>query len=90
MHLLGGGHDINHPDFLPIPVPTVVEDYVWIASRAMVLPALIGRGAVVAAQALVVKDVAPLDVVGGNPAKVFAKRNPDALGYSAKYRPLFC
>lgn len=90
VHLLGGGHDINHPDFLPIPIPTVIEDYVWIASRAMVLPALIGRGAVVAAQALVVKDVAPLDVVGGNPAKVFAKRNPDALGYSAKYRPLFC
>jgi acetyltransferase-like isoleucine patch superfamily enzyme len=55
----------------------------------MVLPSLIRRGAVVAAQALVIKDVGELEVVGGNPAKVFSKRNPDALGYSAKYRPLF-
>ena len=30
-------------------IPTVVQDYVWIASRAMVLPSLIRRGAVVAA-----------------------------------------
>jgi acetyltransferase-like isoleucine patch superfamily enzyme len=35
-HILGGGHDINHPDFLPMPIPTVIEDYVWIASRAMI------------------------------------------------------
>jgi acetyltransferase-like isoleucine patch superfamily enzyme len=89
VHILGGGHDINHPDFLPIPIPTVIEDYVWIASRAMVLPSLIRRGAVVAAQAVVIKDIGECEVVGGNPAKVISKRNPDALQYSAKYRPLF-
>jgi acetyltransferase-like isoleucine patch superfamily enzyme len=72
-----------------VPIPSVIEDYVWIASRAMVLPSHIHRGAVVAAHALVNKDVAELDVVGGIPAKVIAKRNPDALGYSAHYRPLF-
>jgi acetyltransferase-like isoleucine patch superfamily enzyme len=88
-HILGGGHDINHPDFLPCPIPTVIEDYVWIASRAMILPSHIRRGAVVAAQALVNKDVGELEVVGGVPAKVLTKRNPDALGYSGHYRPLF-
>ena len=88
-HLIGGGHDINHPDFLPCPIPMVIEDYVWIASRAMVLPSLIGRGAVVAAHALVNKDVGELEVVGGVPAKVIGKRNPDALQYSGSYRPLF-
>lgn len=90
VQLLAGGHDINHPDF-PIvgPDPTVVEDYVWIASRAMVLPCHIKRGAVVAAHALVIKDVDELVVVGGNPAKPIGKRNPDALKYSASYRPLF-
>ena len=67
----------------------VIEDYVWIASRAMILPSHIRRGAVVAAQALVTKDVGELEVVGGVPAKVLTKRNPDALGYSAHYRPLF-
>ncbi|MGV0873016.1 acyltransferase [Mycolicibacterium sp. XJ879] len=91
VHIIGGGHDINHPDFLPVPVPTVIEDYVWIASRAMVLPSHIRRGAVVAAQALVnqYKEIGELEVVGGVPAKLIAKRNPDALQYSAYYRPLF-
>jgi acetyltransferase-like isoleucine patch superfamily enzyme len=89
VHILGGGHDINHPDFLPVPIPTVIEDYVWIASRAMVLPCHIHRGGVVGAQALVIKDVGECEVVGGNPAKVIAKRNPDALQYNNKYRPLF-
>jgi acetyltransferase-like isoleucine patch superfamily enzyme len=91
VHLIGGGHDINHPDFLPVPIPTVIEDYVWIASRAMVLPCHIKRGAVVAAQALVnqYKDVGELEVVGGVPAKVIGKRDADALQYSAYYRPLF-
>jgi acetyltransferase-like isoleucine patch superfamily enzyme len=88
-HILGGGHDINHPDFLPMPIPTVIEDYVWIASRAMILPSHVHRGAVVAAHALVTKDVGELEVVGGVPAKVLTKRNPDALKYSGHYRPLF-
>ncbi|CDO10088.1 acyltransferase [Mycolicibacterium cosmeticum] len=89
VHFIGGGHDINHPDFLPVPIPTVVCDYVWIASRAMVLPSLIGRGAVVAAHALVNKDVGELEIVGGVPAKVIGKRDADALKYENKHRPLF-
>ena len=89
VHFLAGQHDINHPDFVSVPVPTVIQDYAWIASRAMVLPVIVGRGAVVGAQALVVKDVGECEVVGGNPAKVISKRNPDALRYSASYRPLF-
>jgi acetyltransferase-like isoleucine patch superfamily enzyme len=89
VHILGGGHDINDPDFLPVPIPTVIEDYVWIASRAMVLPAHIRKGAVVAAQALVNKDIDECVVVGGIPAKPIGTRNPDALKYSGKYRPLF-
>ena len=89
VHILGGGHDINSPDFLPVPIPTVIQDYVWIASRAMILPALIRRGAVVGAQALVVKDIDELTVVGGVPGKVIGKRNADALVYKSKFRPLF-
>lgn len=87
--ILGGGHDFDHPNFLPVPIPTVIENYAWIASRAILLPSLIGRGAVIAAGAVVIKDVGECEVVGGNPAKVITKRNPDALQYSASYRPLF-
>lgn len=87
--IIGGGHDVNHPDFLPIPIPTVICDYVWIASRAMILPSLIGRGAVVAAHAVVSKDVGELEIVGGVPAKVIGKRDPEALQYHNDRRPLF-
>jgi acetyltransferase-like isoleucine patch superfamily enzyme len=91
--IIAGGHDINHPNFVPAPNPPdpiVIDDYVWIASRAMILPSLIGRGAVVAAHAVVIKEVPPFAIVGGVPAKVVGKRNPDALQYSGKYRiPFF-
>jgi acetyltransferase-like isoleucine patch superfamily enzyme len=87
--ILGGGHDINDPDFLPMPKPTVIEDYVWIGTLALILPCTIGRGAVVAGMSMVNKNVGELEVVGGNPAKPFAKRDPEALKYSGKFRPMF-
>jgi len=42
--IVGGTHDVNHPDFPPILIPIVIEDYVWIASRAMILQTHIHRG----------------------------------------------
>ena len=91
VHLVGGGHDVHHPDFLSIPgTSSVVQDYVWIASRAMTVQCLIRRGAVVGAQSLVTGEVGELEIVGGVPAKVIGKRDADALGYSGAYRPLFC
>jgi acetyltransferase-like isoleucine patch superfamily enzyme len=91
-HIIAGGHDINHPNFVPAPNPPdpiVIDDHVWIGSRAMILPSLLGRGAVVAAHAVVNKEVPPLAVVGGVPAKVVGQRNPDALQYSGKFRVPF-
>jgi acetyltransferase-like isoleucine patch superfamily enzyme len=80
-HIICAGHDVNHPDFLPLAFPIVIEDYVWIASRAMILPSHIHRGAVVGAHAVVNKDVGELEMVGGVPAKLIGKRDPDALKY---------
>lgn len=53
-----------------------IEDYVWIASNALILPSCrhIGYGAVIGAGAVVVKDVPSMTVVGGNPAKVIKQR----------------
>ena len=48
----------------------VIGDDVWIGANAVILPGVtIGRHAVVAAGAVVTKDVAPNTIVGGNPAK---------------------
>jgi maltose O-acetyltransferase len=55
--------------------PTIIEDDVWIGARALILPGIrIGRGAIVAAGAVVTKDVPAVTVVGGNPAKIIKQR----------------
>ena len=57
--------------------PIIVEDDVWIATNALILSGVtIGRGAIVAAGAVVVKDVPPYAIVGGNPAKILKYRFP--------------
>ena len=51
--------------------PVVIGNNVWIGDKATILPGVsIGDGAVIAANAVVTKDVPAYSVVGGNPAKV--------------------
>lgn len=53
----------------------VVEDDVWIGSKATILDGVtVGRGAIVAAGAVVTRSVAPLAIVGGVPARVIGTR----------------
>lgn len=83
-------HDYNNPNYISVEKPVVIEDYVWIASRATILPGVkIGRGAVVASGAVVTKDVPSLAIIAGVPAKVIGNRNEDALRYTQKCREWF-
>jgi len=71
-------HDPQSPMFESRGGPVVIEDYAWISSRVTILPnVIIGRGAVVAANALVTKNVKPYTIVGGVPAKVIGERTKD-------------
>ena len=55
--------------------PVVIEDDVWIGHGATVLKGVrIGRGAVVAAGAVVTRNVEPYTVVGGVPARLIGRR----------------
>lgn len=77
-------HDYNDIDFKAVGGEVNIGDYVWLGSRCVILPGItIGNGAVIAAGAVVTKDVLPFTVVGGIPAKVIAKR--DEKKY--KYKP---
>lgn len=58
---------------------TVVGNDVWIGNAATILPGLyIGNGAVVAASAVVTKDVPTYGIVAGNPARVVRRRFDNA------------
>ena len=57
---------------------TVVGNDVWIGMDAVIMPGVtIGDGAIVSARAVVVKDVAPYTIVGGNPARPVKRRFAD-------------
>lgn len=83
------GHDV-HDDFHKDKGSNVViEDYVWISSRVTILPGVkIARGAVVAANSVVTKDVEAMTIVGGIPAKKIGTRK-SKLKYILKYQPWF-
>lgn len=88
--LLTDQHDMNDPDFPEVLAPVVVGDYAWLGSRAMVLPGVtIGEGAVVAAGAVVTRDVAPYTVVGGVPARPIGERKRGLRYRLDRYRPRF-
>ena len=71
-------HDMNSPNFVITSGKVKVEDYAWLSCRVIVLPGVtIGRGAVVAAGAVVTKSVEPFTIVAGVPAKQVGIRSRD-------------
>jgi putative colanic acid biosynthesis acetyltransferase WcaF len=75
-YLCGATHDYNTVDFTYIKRKIVLEPYVWICAKAVVLPGIVCReGSVLAATATAVKDLEPWTVYGGNPAKKLKERS---------------
>ncbi len=68
-------HNINDEYFRATTSPVTIKDYVFIGPRAIILPGVnIGKGAIVAAGAVVTKDVGDFAIVAGVPAKVIGER----------------
>lgn len=83
-------HDINCEDFKPITAPVEIDDYVFIGPRAIILPGVkIGKGAVIAAGAVVTKNVADFQIVGGVPAHEIGERQVKDLHYKLGRFKLF-
>ena len=79
-------HDLESNQFAEpekvVKKPVIIEDYVFIGPRSIILPGVkIEIGAVVAAGAVVTKDVVPYAIVAGVPAKIIGERKNKNLNY---------
>ncbi len=69
---------MNQQGFKP-EQPVTIHDDVWIGSHVIILAGVtIGRGAILAAGAIVTKNVPEYAIVGGNPAKIIKFRKSSA------------
>lgn len=51
--------------------PVIIEDCVWIGANSIILPGVtIGKGSVIGAGSVVTKNIPPMSIAAGNPAKV--------------------
>lgn len=87
--ILTADHDMRSPDNAGRERPVHIHDYVFIGTRATILPGVtLGEGAVVGAGSVVTKDVPPYTMVAGIPARKIGER-PTGMRYSASYNRLF-
>ena len=83
-------HDVNDPDFKAKQESVKIEDFVFIGPRVIILPGVrVGKGAVVAAGAVLTKNVPNNAIVGGVPAKIIGERVNKTLNYRLGRARLF-
>lgn len=77
-NLITINHDVN-PDNRSATYgkPIKIEDKVWLGINATILPGVtLGYGCIVGANSVVTKDVPPMTIVAGNPARIIKKIEP--------------
>lgn len=84
--ILTADHNLQSSTFESRCRQVAINDYVFIGTRALLLPGItIGTGAVIGAGSVVTKDVPPYTIVAGCPAREVGRRNVASFEYSAGY-----
>ena len=87
--ILTSDHDISTSNLEGRKRKVIIEDFVWIGTRAMILPGVvIHKGGIIGASSVITKDVQSYNVVSGIPGKFIKKRREDLI-YSSSYKRLF-
>lgn len=89
--ILTADHDMDQADMAGRNRGVTIEDYTWIGTRAIIMPDIkINFAAVIAAGAVVTKNVEDYNVVAGVPAKFIKLRKTQSqFTYVASYKRLF-
>lgn len=89
-HDYDGGRQIPYDSEREIKKKVIIDDFVWLGDRVIVLGGShIGEGAIVQAGSVVCGDIPPCAIVGGHPAKVFKYRDKEHF-YRLKAEGKFC
>jgi len=73
-------HDYTRPGMPLMTAPIVIGDHAWVTADVFIGPGVtIGEGVVVGARSTVTRDVAPWNVVAGNPVKNIGRRDESAI-----------
>jgi acetyltransferase-like isoleucine patch superfamily enzyme len=88
-YIFSATHDKDSPDFSAYSKPVVIEDFVWIGARAMILPGVhIGKGAILGAASTATRDIGAYRIWVGAPAREIGRRSED-LRYQLNHFPYF-
>ncbi|MDX2271392.1 MAG: acyltransferase [Cyanobacteriota bacterium] len=87
--ILTADHDMRSPTFSGRVKGVRIEDYVFIGTRALILPGVtLEVGSAVGAGSVVVKSIPPYEIHAGVPARKIGMR-PENLSYTLKHIRIF-